>query len=72
MSFCSGQIKGDPDIAGIGVVFAIFINAAIAIAVTVLWVYIFVYPRSNHLDPSKAYLWWVRVLRDTMIMQGDS
>ena len=44
MGECSGKIKGDPDIAGTGVVAAIFVNAIVAtILSNILWIYVFFY-----------------------------
>ncbi|KAK0509126.1 hypothetical protein JMJ35_008497 [Cladonia borealis] len=36
MGICNGEIKGDPDIAGTGVVAAIFINAIVAIILSII------------------------------------
>ena len=73
MGECSGEIKGDPDIAGTGVVVAIFINAIVAIILSnVLWIYVFFYTPHIRLHVSNKHPRWISVLRDTLVMQGDS
>ena len=73
MRICNGEIKGDPDIAGIGVVLAIFLNAALAIVLsTILWFYVFLCTSDIRLHASKDHPRWTSVLRDTLVMQGDS
>lgn len=75
MGECSGEIKGDPDIAGTGVVAAIFIDAIVAIILSnILWIYVFFKTPQPHirLQESKKHPRWILVLRDTLVMQGDS
>ena len=73
MGLCDGEIKGNPDIAGTGVVAAIFVNALVATILSlILWVYVFFYARGVHLEISQKHPRWVSMLRDTLIMQGDS
>ena len=90
MGICSGEIKGDPDIAGTGVVAAIFINAIVAIILSIiLWFYVFFYMETENVDSpsepithattrhfrlyvSNKHPWWISVLRDALVMQGDS
>ena len=72
MAICNGEIKGDPNIAGIGVVLAVFINSAFSIVLsTILWVYVFS-KGYNRLGQSDEHPWWILSLRDTLVMQGDS
>lgn len=73
MAICDGEIKGDPDIAGTGVVAAIFINAIVAIILSnVLWIYVFFFTSHIRLRASDKHPRWISVLRDTLVMQGDS
>lgn len=73
MRICSGEIKGDPDIAGTGVVAAVFINAIVAIVLSItLWVYVFFCTPHIRLEVSDKHPRWIPVLRDTLVMQGDS
>ena len=73
MGICNGEIKGDPDIGGTGVVAAIFINAIVAIVLSIiLWIYVFFYTPDFRLDVSKKHPRWISVLRDALVMQGDS
>lgn len=73
MGICSGEIKGDPDIAGTGVVAAIFVNAIVAIILSIImWIYVLFYTPYFRLRVSKKHPRWISVLRDTLVMQGDS
>ena len=72
MGYCEGQIKGDSDIAGIGVVLAVFINAVIPIILSmVLWVYTMFYLNAGNLGPAYRHPKWIKVVRNLLIMQGD-
>ena len=75
MGFCSGQIKGDPDIAGIGVVSALFANAGIAMLLSfALWIYLFpiASPRSiTTMDKPETAPVWVKAVGSILMTQGD-
>jgi hypothetical protein len=73
LGFCSGQIKGNSDIAGTAIVLSIFINAAIPIILDiVLWAYIYFYLEAEDLDPSPRHSTWIKVVRNMLIMLGDT
>ena len=73
MGLCNGEIKGDPDIAGTGVVWAIFINVIVAIILSfILWIYVLFCTPDVRLNVSNEHPRWISALRDTLVMQGDS
>ena len=73
MGICSGEIKGNPDIAGTGVVAAILINAIVAIVLAdILWFYVFFFTPHHRLQASNEHPRWTSVLRDALVMQGDT
>ena len=72
MGFCDGEIKGNPDIAGTGIVSAMFVNSGISfILSTILWVYVFSRGQ-NRFELSDTHHWTIAALRDVLVMQGDS
>ena len=73
MGICDGEIKGNPDIAGTGIVAAVFINAIVTIILSnTLWIYVFFFTSHIRLRASDRHPRWIFVLRDTLVMQGDS
>ena len=75
MRICAGEIKGDPDIAGVGVVSALFINAGIAMIFSAsLWCYLLPFHcgRSVSTLPDSIIVPnWVKVVKAILMMQGD-
>ena len=75
MGVCSGQIKGDPDIAGKGVVVALFTNAGIAMLLSLsLWVYLWPVtgPRSiTNMDRPGTAPPWAKAVGSILMTQGD-
>ncbi|MCJ1465578.1 hypothetical protein MMC07_004197 [Pseudocyphellaria aurata] len=73
MGRCAGQVRGDSDIASVGVVSAIFVNAVITFLTSaLLWTYIYVYLRKDQLDLSRQPPKWVQIVKSVLVVQGDS
>ena len=73
MQICDGEIKGDPDIAGTGVVAAIFINTIVGIFLAgVIWFYVIVFAREIRLERLESRPRFIMILSDTLLTQGDS
>lgn len=73
MGRCAGQIRGDSDIAGVGVVSAVCVNAAITIIISAsLWIYIYVHLHNDQLDLARPPPKWVQIVKSALVMQGDS
>ena len=65
-------MKGASEIAGTGVVLAVFCNAVILIALSmILWAYIYFYLKAEHLGLANRHPKWIKVVSNVLIMQGD-
>ncbi|MCJ1431484.1 hypothetical protein MMC27_000837 [Xylographa pallens] len=73
MGYCVGQIKGDPDIAGIGVVISFFVATGITLLLsTILWYYTIVLKHDLEPRPRAKIPIWVQVLQKVLVMLGDT
>ena len=72
LGYCVGQIKGDSEIAGTGVALAVFCNAVILIALSmILWAYIYFCLNAEHLGSANRHPKWIKVVSNVLMMQGD-